>query len=130
MGEEGGLVVGFELVVEGDEDGAAVEGGVGADEPAGLVAHEDGDAVAGADAGVLEVARDAHRLVAEVAVRVGRLLLLAARLDQRDLALEGEERVGQELAETGVALRRDHLAHSRLPMSSARPPKVLTPWTS
>ena len=127
VGQQRPLLLAGELVVDGHEDGAAEERRVGADEPLALVAHHDGDAIAGADARVLQAPREGLGDALELEIGEARGLALAVPLDEGDLALVHQERVPEQLAQALVGLRRDHV---RRPMTSARPAKVLTPWTS
>ncbi len=146
MGEQSGLLGGGQLVVDGHDDRAPEEGGGGGDEPLRLVAHDDGDAIAGADAAVLQAASEGHRRTLHVAVGVASVLAPALHLDERGARLELHEGIAEQLADGGIALGRDHLRpvgrrslgathvlgrgrlhHTLLAITSASPPKVVTP---
>src|SRR4029077_19414595 len=122
------LLVGGELVVEGNHHGTAVENGVGGNKPLRLVGHDDRSTITSLEAGVLQRTSQELRALLEIAVREAFLLALAIGFDEASLIGKFVEGVLQCRAD-GLILRK--IEHQRRDwMREARVRKSLTPCTS
>ena len=89
------LLVGSELVVEGNHHATAVENGVGGNKPLGLVGHDDRRSITGPKTSILQGLRQEKRTLVEVTIGEAFFLALAVGFDQACFSRELVQRVLQ-----------------------------------
>ena len=99
------MLVAAELVVERHDGKAAEKGGGCSDEPAWLIAHEDGDAGPGSQVMGLEQRTERTGVAPHVEIRPAASLGLSPNFDQCSLGLKLHECVGQEVTDTRIGSR-------------------------
>ena len=97
-----------QLVVERNQHAAAIENGIGRNQPLRLIGHDDRGAVAGTELGVLQSARQRQRHFLEVGIGEAGLLAVAVRFDQAGFVRPAVERIAQRRAQTGVLVEIEH----------------------
>ena len=92
------LFFGLELEVQRDKCGAAEKNRVGGNQPLGLIGHDDGDAVAGADGKILQRFCEGKSFVLEIAIGEALLFFAAVGFDQADFGGPGLQSVAESFA--------------------------------
>ncbi len=109
MGEQLQMLGGGELVIERDQNAAAIEDGIGRDQPFRLIGHDDGGAVVGVEIGVFQSAGQRQRDFFEIGIGQAEFFAIALGFDQADFGGEAVERIAQRRAQTGVLAEIEHM---------------------
>ena len=132
VSQQGEMVRRPQLVVQGHQHAAAVEDRVGADEPLGLIGHQDAGSVAGYEPGGLQGGGNGPGGLGEVSVGQATVLPVAVGFDQRQVIrpLGGGGTQGFAQRTVRGQVGAGNLHQSLESTRSARVRKSVTPWSS
>ena len=97
-----------ELVIERNHDAAAVENGVGGNQPFRLVGHDDRRPVARVEVRILQGSQQTPSQPLKIRVGEPQLLAVAIRLDEASLVRTAIKRIAQGCAQTRVLRQVQH----------------------
>src|SRR5690242_17349852 len=120
MLEELPLLFRGEFVIERDEHAAAIENRAGGNQPLGLIGHDDGCAVVGLEACVLQSLGQKLCALFEIAISEALFLAASIRFDEANLRSKLVERVLQRGPDGLIAGQVKHKAR-RLATEAQRP---------